>query len=167
MSTLNTIRQKLRDISAPSPAAMAPSGTGAMMPNSQSSSMSPYLIGGLILGAIVLVVVCKMWMGAKESPAAAPLNAPRVQPPADQYAAQLAERIRNSQPVRPVAPVQYRQPVAAPMRQEDIGRWPQPEPGPGSGGGIDDDDDDMMPDEPVFPAGPPGAGGNDPYLTPL
>lgn len=169
MSTLNTIRQKLRDIRTPTPAAMTPGGTGAMMPTTQSSSMTPYLIGGLILGAIVLLVVCKMWMGAKEdAPAGKPLvgNGPSAYPPADQYAAQLAERIRASQPVRPVAPVVLRQPVSAPQRQEDIGRWPQPEPGPGSAM-EGDDPGDMMPEDPVFPVDAPGGGGDDPYLTPL
>jgi len=156
MNTLQSIRDKLRAINCeatPSP------GAGAVMPTSAGSGYTVCIIVGLVVGVLVTVLLVKLWQAyrADGRPADAAAAAPK--PPADLFAAQLADRIRAAQPrVEPVpvapVPAHHPPPVLGDMPRPEVPMGP-PSQNPG-----------MHPAD-MQPAALEPALQDDPFLTPL
>lgn len=160
MSTLQSIREKLRSLpfDGVSPSACA---VPSVTMGKSSDGFGLYIVVGLIIGVLATVAIVKLWMSYRKEPEAG------KPPPADQYVAQLAERIRNAPPVAPrVQPVQ--RPAVAPQTPsqypEVVGDFPQPEPGgqvpPGYSGPVTGPASAEQPDM-------EGLDTTDPYLSPL
>jgi len=163
MATLQAIREKLRSLPFDSAGTPSFGCTSPVMPSSASNGYGLSIVIGLVIGVIVTVVVVKMWMSYRGDVKA---KEPTL-PPADQYVAQLAERIKNAPAVPRVAPVHppMAPPTAQPMYRDtdQIGEWPKPEYG-GQPSAAPIQMQQMQ--EPMSPP-PPGLDTSDPYLTPL
>lgn len=166
MSTLQTIREKLRnlpfEVPSPSSCAAAPSFAGG----SSGSSVSVYVVVGLLIGVAVTALIVKLWLSYK---ADKPVPAAALPPlPADQYVAQLAQRIKAQEGMRRVEPVvrgdaaSRLQPIShqAYPDTSTIGNMPQPE----AGSQLT-----QPPQQQLMDQGPvaDGLDANDPYLTPI
>jgi hypothetical protein len=123
MNTLQSIRDKLRAINCE--ATPAPTAA-AVMPTSAGSGYTVCIIVGLIVGVLVTVLLVKLWQAYRADGRAAESSHQPMppKPPADLFAAQLADRIRAAQPrvePVPVAPVPAHHPPPV------IGDMPRPE----------------------------------------
>ena len=168
MSTLQTIREKLRNLpfEGANPASACMASVSPSMGSSTSSSVSMYVVIGVIVGVLVTAVVVKLWVSYKEEK---PVAAGQAKPPlpADQYIAQLAQHIKAQEAVPKIEPVRRAevprlQPVAHHSYPDTstIGNMPQPE----AGSQLTQPAQPQMVDQ-----GPisDGLDTNDPFLTPV
>jgi hypothetical protein len=136
------------------------------MGSSSGSSMSVYIVIGVVVGVLVTAVIVKLWLSYKQDK---PQTATASQPPlpADQYIAQLAQRIKAQEGVPKIEPVRRVEPPRLhPVAYQSypdtstIGNMPQPE----AGSQLTQPAQPQMVDQgPVSD----GLDTNDPYLTPV